>query len=231
MFCKDCGSEIPKNARFCSECGAAAELPEETPRSDPQEEEALPSAQESGGEPTGFAPFEAGGEPAPEEPAPPASEPAPPAPEPEPPFISALSEGAPAPEPVKVQQSPAAPVAVPAPAPQFVQRPAPQAAQKAEAAKAFAAPERKDAVGVGIYLLMLLVACLPVVGLVVQIIVMVVTKRQNLKNFCMAMIILNIIGLLLAIAAGILGAIYVDKIFSALRDFFSNYSVEFNWLF
>ena len=43
MFCSNCGKELPDNAAFCPECGAAQSAPaEETPQAAPQEIPAEP---------------------------------------------------------------------------------------------------------------------------------------------------------------------------------------------
>ena len=71
----------------------------------------------------------------------------------------------------------------------------------------------------GLYVLMQLLMLLPVVGLVVHIICLVAAKQRSFKNYCRAVVILGIIGLLLVIAGVIVGYVMLDSVNEFLADF------------
>ena len=216
MFCTNCGSEISDNSVFCTNCGAQVrqQVPNPPPEEPITEEIAATIAGSSSGS---------------------SSEPAVPSeavPEP-----SSVAMPAQAPQQVApvqpVQQEPVNSVPVQSPVyhpeppvqpiePAYAPIPAPVAPQPAAAAPSIQAVQpagETKPVSTGLYVLMMLLMCLPIVGLIVHIIGLATARQKSFKNYCRAVVILGIIGLLLVIAGLIVGYVMLDSINEFLADF------------
>ncbi len=76
-----------------------------------------------------------------------------------------------------------------------------------------------------LYILMMIVNSIPLVGLIVHIICMITAKNKNFKNYCAAVVILWIVGIVLSlIAATILYFVFKD-FFAEIMEKFSDGSL------
>ncbi|MBE6952728.1 MAG: zinc-ribbon domain-containing protein [Ruminococcaceae bacterium] len=223
MFCINCGAVIDDNARFCMNCGAQVQNQESAPVEEPVQEvvpvvEAAPAVEEI---PVAEAAPVVAAEPA--------------APSEvlweEPVIASTATAAQPVVEaaPAEVPAEPVAPVApvepmyapkpvVPRPVPAAPVMPVVPVAPVMEAPVAVAVPAEKPT-SVWMYLLMILLNGLPIVGLIAHIIALAASKKKSFKNYCCAMVILGIIGLLLLIAGVVVGYVFLDELNEILAEF------------
>lgn len=198
-YCPTCGNAVDDAVKFCFRCGHAFPVapvyPAETPAADaPLDSAAVPETEA----PVAAEPVD--GMPAAETAVPETQDPSP--------FVMETSapESALAPEPA----------VAPEPAPAFVPTPepahnAPQAPQK----------PRKELLSTVQYILLILLFCIPVVGLVCLFIFGCGNpKNTSLKRFSLAVLILTLIVWILLIAAAIVCYVaYADTLSTFLRSF------------
>ena len=223
MFCTHCGSENGDNSMFCTNCGAQLKqpIPNPPPAEPITDEIAATIAADAPVQPSDSGSASAAVN---------VSEPvcaATPAVDPEP-VAPSQPVYTPAPAPAayeSTQPVPPVPPASPvqpiqpayAPIPTPVSSPAaPVSTVPAQSVKE---TEETKPVSTGLYVLMQLLMLLPVVGLVVHVICLVAAKQRSFKNYCRAVVILGIIGLLLVIAGVIVGYVMLDSVNEFLADF------------
>lgn len=221
MFCTNCGSENSDNSMFCTNCGAQLKrpIPNPPPAEPITDEIAATIAADAPVQPSDSGSASSAVN---------ASEPvcvATPAVDPEP-VVPSQPESFYTPAPVPATYEPAQPVPPAAPVqpiqPTYAPIPTPvtsPAAVPIVPAQSLKATEESKPVSTGLYVLMQLLMLLPVVGLVVHIICLVAAKQRSFKNYCRAVVILGIIGLLLVIAGVIVGYVMLDSVNEFLADF------------
>ena len=204
MFCTNCGTVVDDKALFCMNCGAQLQPKEEPAVETVAAVEAAPVAETAS-----------------------VVESVPENAVREEPVVDTGAETQSVPAETPVYETPAEASAPVVPVePVFAPKPvatytAPMAAPVVPAAPPLdtpAAPAEKPT-SVWMYLLMILLNGLPVVGLIAHIIALAVAKKKSFKNYCCAMVILGIIGLLLAIAGVVVGYVFLDELNELLAEF------------
>lgn len=205
MFCVNCGAELKEGTQFCVNCGFKQTPNKEAAPDLPETEQVAAAASAEPAAPV----YEAVTEPAAEPLFETAAVEVPP--------VEPVHEPAPIPEPV-----PAAPVYTAQTdtyIPPVIETTDPKADKKAaKQAKKTAAREKAAASGAGkpvsagLYVLLLILGAIPVIGLIVNLIVMAAAKNYSLKNFAKAVVILSLILLIILLIAAIVGYIFLDEI-------------------
>jgi len=222
-ICTNCGNDVPAGQKFCTGCGTPVNaVPEAAPEPVAAEAPAAPEEAPAYVAPAPAAPV------APQAPEPPVA-PAPATPAPTAPVAPPVAP-APAPAaPVYQQPAPA-----PAPAAPAYQQPAPAPAPAQQTGYTMPQPQPKKAapqtgpaamqpqqgvqvrsqtpLGVGGFLITLIVLAIPIVGFILCIVWAINAKNVNRRNLSRAYLILFIIGIVISILMYIFAGAIINKV-------------------